>query len=91
MGMGMGTGAPSMPSDPHAAQVVAAQPGFALLGLDKRAHQVPLGQTHLFRCGLLLPLLLYAWNVTGSCLPRAFGLGKSVQGNGACALGGQAL
>jgi hypothetical protein len=74
--MGMGMGAPSLPSDTHAAQVVAPQPDFALLGLDKRAHRVPSGQTHFFRCGLLLLLLLFAWDVAGSCLPRAFGLGE---------------
>ena len=56
--MGMGIGAPSFPSHPHAAQVVAPQPGFAFLGFDKRAHRVPSGQTHFLRCGLLMVLLL---------------------------------
>ena len=91
MGIGMGMSAPSTPSDPYAAQVVAPQPGFALLDLDKRVHRVPSGQTHFFGCGLLL--LLLAWGVAGSFLPRAFGLGEegnSVQASGACAPVGRA-
>ena len=48
-GAGMSIGAPSLPSDPHTAQVVALQSGIALLGLDKRLHRVPSGQTHFFR------------------------------------------
>ena len=83
-GMGISVGAPLLPSDRHAAQVVAPQFGITLLGLDKRAHRVTSGQVHFFRCGPQL----FARDVAGSCLPRAFGLGKKrkgVQGSGACA------
>ena len=51
-------GRPVIALNPYAAQVVAPRPALALLGLDKRAHRVPSGQTHFFRCGLLLVLLL---------------------------------
>ena len=40
---------------------------------------VPSWQTHFFRCGRLLVLLvpvLFAWDVAGSCLPHAFGVGE---------------
>ena len=44
IGIGMGMGAPSMPSDPYAAQVVAPQPGFALLGLDSECTECRRGR-----------------------------------------------
>ena len=49
----------------HVPQVVAPQPKFVLLGLNEPMW--PSGQTLFFRCGRLLLLPLFAWDMAGSC------------------------
>ena len=47
--------------------------------LTSERTDVPSEQTHFFRCSpllVLVVLLLFAWDMAGSCLPHAFGTGE---------------